>query len=337
VIAEVMTGNIEFLHPWWLAAFIFVAYIAYRLYFTQSHKEASLMVPEVKASFSVRTWKTIGHKWLPVLKLLAISMFIIAMARPRMTLQEEVVKADGIDIMMVLDLSSSMLAKDFNPDRLEVSKLVAKEFIEKRPHDRIGLVVFAGESYTQCPLTTDHNILQDFLFSLQTGILQDGTAIGMGLATAVNRIKDSDSKSKIVILLTDGVNNAGYIKPVTAAEIAKSFGIKVYTIGVGTMGQAVSPVSRRGDGQYIFGLANVEIDTELLENISEMTGGRYFRAVDRKSLEDIYSEIDKLEKTEIEVTVFKRYSELFRWFLYSGLLLLLVYLMLRFSIFRTFT
>lgn len=336
MIADVLAGNIELLHPWWLSAFIFVAYFAYKLYFTQSQKEASLMVPELKASFAVRTWKTIGYKWLPVLKLLAISMFIIAMARPRMTLKEEVVKADGIDIMMVLDLSSSMLAKDFNPDRLEVSKMVAKEFIEKRPHDRIGLVVFAGESYTQCPLTTDHNILQDFLFSLQTGILQDGTAIGMGLATAVNRIKDSDSKSKIVILLTDGVNNAGYIKPLTAAEIAESFGIKVYTIGVGTMGQAVSPVSRRGDGQYIFGLANVEIDTELLENISEMTGGRYFRAVDRKSLEDIYSEIDRLEKTEIEVTVFKRYSELFRWFLYSGLLLLLVYLMLRFSIFRTF-
>ena len=336
MIADVLAGNIELLHPWWLSAFIFVAYFAYKLYFTQSQKEASLMVPELKASFAVRTWKTIGYKWLPVLKLLAISMFIIPMARPRMTLKEEVVKADGIDIMMVLDLSSSMLAKDFNPDRLEVSKMVAKEFIEKRPHDRIGLVVFAGESYTQCPLTTDHNILQDFLFSLQTGILQDGTAIGMGLATAVNRIKDSDSKSKIVILLTDGVNNAGYIKPLTAAEIAESFGIKVYTIGVGTMGQAVSPVSRRGDGQYIFGLANVEIDTELLENISEMTGGRYFRAVDRKSLEDIYSEIDRLEKTEIEVTVFKRYSELFRWFLYSGLLLLLVYLMLRFSIFRTF-
>lgn len=336
MIAE-FSGNIEFLHPWWLSALAVIVYLIYRIYFTDKHSDPTLSVPEVKDTFDISTWKTIGFKWMPVLKLLALALFIIALARPRMTLKEEVVKAEGIDIIMVMDLSSSMLAKDFNPDRLEVSKLVAREFIEKRPYDRIGLVVFAGESYTQCPLTTDHNILRDFLFSLQTGILQDGTAIGMGLATAVNRIKDSDSKSKIVILLTDGVNNAGYIKPVTAAEIAQTYGIRVYTIGVGTMGQAISPVSRRNDGQYIFGLANVEIDTELLETIAEMTGGKYFRAVDRKSLENIYAEIDKLEKTEIELTVFNRYSEIYRIFVYTGLILFALYLVLRFSIFRTFT
>ena len=229
-----------------------------------------------------------------------------------------------------------MLSKDFDPDRLEVSKMVAKEFVEKRVHDRIGLVVFSGEAFTQCPLTTDHNIVTDFLSGLQVGMLQDGTAIGMGLATAVNRLKDSEAKSKIIILLTDGVNNAGYINPNTAAEIAKEYNVKVYTVAVGTMGQALSPVNRRSDGEYMFAMANVEIDTELLKQISELTDGKYFRAIDRESLENIYAEIDRLEKTEIEVNVYKRYKDEYRKFLYPALFLLIATWLLSFTIFRTF-
>jgi Ca-activated chloride channel family protein len=257
------------------------------------------------------------------------------MARPQLNLKEEKVKAEGIDIMMALDLSSSMLSKDFSPDRLEVSKMVAEEFVGKRQYDRIGLVVFAGEAFTQCPLTVDHNIVKDFLSDLKVGMVQDGTAIGMGLATAVNRLKDSDAKSKIIILLTDGVNNTGYINPITAAEIAKQYGIRVYTIGVGTMGSAMSPVNRGIDGEYYFAMSRVEIDTELLKKISEMTSGQYFRAIDRASLENIYAEIDRLEKTEIEVNVFKRYKDEYRPFLMMGLGLILLSFILQHTIFKT--
>jgi len=272
---------------------------------------------------------------MPVLRMLSYIFIVAAIARPQITLKEEEVKAEGIDIMMVMDLSSSMLAQDFRPDRLSVSKEVAKAFVDKRKFDRLGLAVFAGESFTQCPLTTDHRVVKDFLDNLQCGLLQDGTAIGMGLASAVNRLKDSESKSKVVILLTDGVNNAGYIKPMTAAEIAQEFDIKVYTIGVGSMGQALSPVSRRSDGKYIFGMARVEIDEQLLREISKLTNGRYYRATNEESLTAIYDEIDKLEKTEIEVSTFKRYSEEFRRFLLWGVGFLLFEIVLRLSVLRS--
>jgi Ca-activated chloride channel family protein len=239
--------------------------------------------------------------------------------------------------MMVMDLSSSMLAQDFQPNRLEVSKRVAIEFVGRRPYDRIGLAVFSGEAFTQCPLTTDHAVVKQFLASLQCGFLEDGTAIGMGLATGVNRIKDSEVKSKVIILLTDGVNNAGYIKPATAAEIAGQYGIKVYTIGVGSMGDALTPVSRRGDGQYIFGLARVEIDETLMQQIAEMTGGKYFRATSAQSLEKIYAEIDALEKTKIEVKAVKRYSEAYRFWLLAGLLMLVLEFAFRHSIVKSIT
>jgi len=228
-----------------------------------------------------------------------------------------------------------MLAQDFKPDRLEVSKRVASEFVDKRQYDRVGLVVFAGESFTQCPITTDHRVVKDFMSNLSCGLLEDGTAIGMGLASAVNRLKTSEAKSKVVILLTDGVNNAGYIKPNTAADIAKEFDVKVYTIGVGSMGQALSPVSRRSDGRYIFGMARVEIDETLLREIAQMTGGRYYRATTEQSLEAIYAEIDQLEKTEIDVTVFKRYSEEFGRFMIWGMGFLLLELVLRFTVLKT--
>ena len=268
--------------------------------------------------------------WLPdVLRLIGLIFLTLAIARPQLTLKEEEVKAEGIDIMLAIDLSSSMLAKDFEPDRLEVSKQVAIDFVKKRPYDRMGLAVFAGEAFTQCPLTTDQTILTDFMETLAVGTLADGTAIGMGLATAVNRLKDSESKSKIVILLTDGVNNTGYIDPQTASEIAEEYDVKVYTIGVGSEGNAMTPVNRRSNGQYVFRMSRVQIDEALLKEISKNTGGRYFRATDRIDLENIYAEIDRLEKTEIEINVFKRYEDEFRNFLLLGFLFLAIELVLR--------
>lgn len=292
-------------------------------------------MPTLEAVAGVKSWKANMQKLLPVLRGMAFVALVAALARPQLTLKDEKIKADGIDIFLAIDLSSSMLAQDFNPDRLEVCKRVAVEFVDKRQYDRIGLAVFSGEAFTQCPLTTDHRVLTDFIEGLRCGILEDGTAIGMGLATAVNRIKDSPSKSKVIILLTDGVNNAGYVKPITAAEIAKQFGVKVYTIGVGQEGTAVSPISRRSDGSYVMGMARVEIDEELLKQISEMTGGKYFRATTARSLERIYDEIDKLEKTEIEVTTVKRYSEEFYRFVWLAIGLLLFETLLRFTILRS--
>lgn len=292
-------------------------------------------MPTLEAIAMVATFRGTLRKYLPVLRALAFAALVIALARPQLTLQEEEIKAEGIDIFLVMDLSSSMLAQDFKPDRLEVSKRVAADFVEKRLYDRIGLAVFSGEAFTQCPLTTDHKVLNEFLANLKCGLLEDGTAIGMGLATSVNRLKDSDSKSKVVILLTDGVNNAGYIKPITAAEIAREYDVKVYTIGVGSTGDALTPVSRRSDGKYIFGLARVEIDEDLLQQIASMTGGQYFRATTAESLEQIYADIDQLEKTEIEITSIKRYSEEFHHFAFWGLLFLVLEILLRYTVFRT--
>lgn len=327
--------NFHFDSPWWLLGLIIVPAMIWYQYFSGRPKRSVITISDLGGLPSHRSWKERLYPYLPILYIAATGLLILSLARPQLSLTEEKVKAEGIDIMMVMDLSSSMLSKDFDPDRLEVSKAVAKEFVSKRVHDRIGLVVFSGEAFTQCPLTTDHNILNDFLSGLEVGLLTDGTAIGMGLATAVNRLKDSDAKSKIIILLTDGVNNAGYIQPTTAAEIAREYGVKVYTIAVGTMGHAMSPVNRGFNGEYLFAMAKVEIDTELLENIAAMTSAKYFRAIDRQSLENIYTEIDRLEKTEIEVNVFKRYKDQFRYFLIPGFILLLLGFILQNTIFRT--
>ncbi len=299
------------------------------------HRQVHMSFSSISAIEGIKTVRTILYPFLPVLLALGYSSLVLALAKPQLSLKEEEVKAEGIDIVMVMDISSSMLAQDFQPDRLSVSKEVAKAFIDKRVYDRIGLVVFAGESFTQCPLTTDHRVVKDFLDGLQCGLLEDGTAIGMGLASAVNRVKDSEITSKVIILLTDGVNNSGYIKPLTAAEIAKELDTRVYTIGVGTRGQALSPVQRRSDGRYIFGMANVEIDERLLNEIAEMTGGRYFRATDEQSLQEIYDEIDELEKTEMEITTFKRYSDEYRPFLLFGIIMILANIVLKMTVFKT--
>jgi Ca-activated chloride channel homolog len=327
--------NIEFVSPQALLLLLLIPLAAfwywYRLQKQQSYISISTTAPLTGNS----SWRARFFPFLPILRALAFAAMVFALARPQLSLKEEDIKAEGIDIILVMDISSSMLAQDFQPDRLQVSKEVAKEFIDKREYDRIGLVVFAGESFTQCPLTTDHRVVKEFLDGLQCGMLEDGTAIGMGLASAVNRMKESEAKSKVVILLTDGVNNSGYIKPITAAEIAQQLETKVYTIGVGTRGQALSPVSRRSDGRYIFGMANVEIDEKLLNEIAKMTGGVYYRATDEKSLEDIYAEIDRLEKTEMDITTFKRYSEEFRQFLSLALMLLILEIVLRMTVFKT--
>ncbi len=332
-----MFNNINFIHPWFFLLLLLIPLVAYLRYKQRGQHHASLKMPTLQAVKNIGSWKVVLQKWLPLLRALAFVALVFALARPQATLKEENVTADGIDIFLVIDLSSSMLAQDFKPDRLEVSKRVAADFVDKRPYDRIGLAVFAGEAFTQCPLTTDHNVLKDFISELRCGLLEDGTAIGMGLATAVNRIKDSDAESKVVILLTDGVNNAGYVKPLTAAEISKEFEVKVYTIGVGSEGEALAPTSRRSDGRYQFSRTRVEIDEDLLTQIAEMTGGKYFRAVNEKRLELIYNEIDRLEKTEIEVTTIKRYSEEFYRFVWVALALLLLELLLRFSVLRSIT
>ena len=328
-------GNLTFLNPEFFFLLLLLPLLGAWYYWRYRQHYASVRMSSLQSVANIVSWKGRMRALLPLLRALAFALLVIAIARPQSTLKEEEIKAEGIDIVLVMDLSSSMLAQDFKPDRLEVSKRVASEFVSKRQYDRLGLAVFAGESFSQCPLTTDHSIVKEFLGNLKCGILEDGTAIGMGLATAVNRLKDSESKSKVVILLTDGVNNAGYVKPKTAAEIAREFGVKVYTVGVGSTGEAPTPVSRRSDGRYIFGLARVEIDEQLLREIAEMTGGQYFRATSAESLEQIYQVIDQLEKTEIEVTSIRRYSEEFGRFAFWALILLVLELSLRYTILRT--
>ncbi|HAV29064.1 MAG TPA: aerotolerance regulator BatA [Saprospirales bacterium] len=328
-------NNIEFSSPYWLLLLAIIPLMLLYKYYSKRQEIEPMTFSTLESISGLYSWKEKAIKPLPILRYLALAALILAMARPQQTLKEEVVKAEGIDIILAMDLSSSMLAKDFDPDRLTVSKEVAAKFVDKRVYDRIGLVVFAGDSFTQTPLTTDHNILKDFLANIVCGMLDDGTAIGMGLATATNRLKDSKSKSKVIILLTDGVNNAGYIKPLTAAEIAKEYDMKIYTIGVGTTGAALTPVNRRNDGKFVFGMSKVNIDEKLLSEISKMTGGRYFRATDEAMLNSIYDEIDQLEKTEMEVNVFKRYKDIFRIPLMLAFGLLLLEFILRQTVLRT--
>jgi Ca-activated chloride channel family protein len=329
-----MDSGVPFADPYWLLLLSVIPLMIYWQAWRGKKAHVHVGMPDLRGLYPVRGWRARLDPVLGVLKYLSLAALIVAMARPQKTLKEEEVKAEGIDIFLVMDLSSSMLAKDFNPDRLEVSKRVAIEFVDKRPYDRIGLAVFAGESFTQCPLTTDHRVVKDFLASLQCGVLQDGTAIGMGLAAGVNRLKDSEAKSKVIILLTDGVNNAGYIKPLTAAEVAKKFDVRVYTIGIGTMGDALAPMSRREDGRYVFGMTRVEIDEDLMREIATMTGGQYFRATSAERLEGIYAEIDRLEKTEVDVTVFTRYKDLYYQWLIAGLIGLCLYLMMKWTVLR---
>ena len=279
-------------------------------------------------------------KWqalLFVLRMVALGFILLALARPQTQDVSTQTKTNkGIDIVMAIDVSSSMLARDLKPSRLSALKKVAADFIAKRTSDRIGLVVYAGESYTKTPITSDKALVIDVLNKVNyDGVINDGTAIGMGLATSVNRLRDSKAKSKIIILLTDGVNNTGFVDPKTAAGLAQSFGIKTYTIGLGSNGSAPAPVALRPDGSFVYQMTKVEIDEELLKTIAAETGGSYYRATDNKKLEAIYKEIDTLERTEVEEIRYTKYNEEFRIFIFWALGALLLEWILRHTIFKS--
>ena len=318
----------------WLLAVIPVLVFWYVL--KKRKQTAQLSVSSVQGFKKNSVWTTIKHL-LFGLRIIAVILIVCALARPQtVEVSSKTKTTRGVDIVMAIDVSASMLAKDLKPNRLEALKNVAADFIKGRPNDRIGLVEYAGESYTKTPITSDKSIVLQSLKGIKYNtIITGGTAIGMGLATAVNRIKDSRAKSKIIILLTDGVNNAGFIDPQTASELALEYGIKTYTIGLGTNGMALSPVALN-NGVFQYGRVQVEIDEELLKEIAEVTGGKYFRATDNRKLKAIYKEIDALEKTEVEEFKFYNYEEKFRPLVLLALGLLLFEFLLRFTLFRSF-
>jgi Ca-activated chloride channel homolog len=329
-------NRISFADPGLLFLLLIVpALIAF--YVIKQHKAtAALRVPGLQQLEKAgNTFRNYLRHFLFTLRVLGISLLIIALARPQATDKFQDVSTEGIDIVLTLDISGSMLARDFKPDRLDASKNVATEFISGRPYDRIGLVVFSGESFTQCPLTTDHAVLINLLREIQSGMIEDGTAIGMGLANAVNRIKDSEAKSKVIILLTDGINNRGEIAPATAAGIAKTFGIRVYTIGVGTQGMAPYPVQTPFGIQYQN--MPVEIDEAILKDIAQTTGGKYFRATDNNKLVQVYNEIDKLEKSKIDVRQFTRKEEKYLTPALIAFCLFMIEILLRLTVLRKLT
>ena len=323
-----------FLHPnYFFLLLLLIPLIGWYIW-KQKEMSASLQISSFRGFSAIRKSKIVYFRHLPfVLRVFAIAFIITALARPQSSNKMHTSTTEGIDILISLDISSSMYAMDFKPNRLEAAKDVAIDFIKGRPTDRIGLVIFAAESFTQCPLTIDHAVLVNLFKGVHIGMLQDGTAIGNGLATAVSRIKDSDAKSKVIILLSDGENNMGEVAPLTAAEIAKTFGIRVYTIGVGTVGTAPFPVNT------VFGqqIQNVEvnIDEQMLTEIANITGGHYFRATNNNKLAEIYKEIDEMEKTKTEVQEFTKTSEEFLPFALLALLLLLIEIVLRNTVLRT--
>ena len=333
-----MFDGIEFSNPQFFWLFLTLP-IAIAWYVWKRKKQT----PSVKIS-SVKGFKTTSSilpKLRPILfllRLVALAALITAMARPQTTEVTTKSKSTrGIDIVIAIDVSASMLAKDLRPNRLEALKLVAADFIKGRPNDRIGLVEYAGESYTKTPITSDKNIVLSSLNSIRyNNIIEGGTAIGMGLSTSVNRLKDSKAVSKVIILMTDGVNNAGFIDPKIASELALEFGIKTYTIGVGTNGTALSPVALNNNGSFVYDNVPVEIDEDLLKEIAEVTGGKYFRATNNEKLKDIYDEIDKLEKTEVEEFKYTNYEEKYRPLILLAGILLLLELLLKFTVFRSF-
>mgnify|MGYP001140983738 CR=1 FL=1 len=331
-----MLENVSYANPnfFWLFLALPLAILWYIL--KQKEQNATLRIPSIQGFTHKSLLPNLKHV-LFGLRLLALSAIIMALARPQTEdISTRTKTTKGIDIVIAIDVSSSMLARDLKPNRLSALKEVAADFIKKRPNDRIGLVVYAGEGYTKTPITTDKTIVLNALREITYGQLEDGTAIGMGLATSVNRLKESEAKSKIIILLTDGVNNSGFIEPQTAADLAIEFGIKTYTIGLGTNGNALTPISYNADGSFRYGMRQVEIDEALLQDIAKLTGGTYFRATDNESLEAIYDEINKLEKTEIEEFKYYRYEEKFRpWIILAGALLILEWI-LRNTLFRSF-
>ncbi|MEP6746408.1 MAG: VWA domain-containing protein [Bacteroidota bacterium] len=327
--------NIIFGQPWMLLLFAVLPLLVWWHLRKQSGRQASVLISSLSKVKGIRSWKTTLRHLPFICRLLCISCIILALARPQTRNDEELVSGEGVDIVLAIDVSGSMLAQDFTPNRMEAAKEVAANFVANRPTDRIGIVIFSGESFTLCPLTTDQNVLKTQIYNIQSGLLEDGTAIGSGLATSVDRLRSSKSKSKVIILLTDGENNGGQIPPLTAKELAKATGVKVYTIGVGTEGFAQTPMQTQ-TGAVVMQKEKVNIDEKLLTQIAVETGGKYFRAKDNESLRNIYTEIDKLEKSKIEVTALKRYSEKFFPFAIAALAFLLTEMVFRFTVFKKF-
>jgi Ca-activated chloride channel family protein len=332
-----MMGKITFLNPEFLWLFLVLPIAIGWLFYKRNQLSATVKMSSLEPFKQNRTFLAKAKPFLHVLRILALSSIIIALARPRsvdVTSKSKTTK--GIDIVMAIDVSSSMLANDLKPNRLEALKKVASTFVQDRINDRIGLVVYAGESYTRTPVTSDKTIILQSLKTIEydDSIIADGTGIGVGLATAINRIKDSKAKSRIIILLTDGVNNSGTIDPRTASEIAKEYGIKVYTIGIGTNGKAMFPVAKDANGKLVFRMMPVEIDEKLMQEIAKATDAKYFRATSNKKLKAIYDEINKLETTEIDEKKFYNYDEKYKPFVLIAFVLLGVEVLLRNSVFR---
>jgi Ca-activated chloride channel family protein len=324
--------HIVFAYPVVFSLLLLIPLVIY--WYTKKRRQGTVMVSSTRNFGETQSWKNWFRHTPFLFRVLAIICLILALARPQIRNDEELTNGEGIDIILCLDISGSMLAQDFSPNRMEAAKRVASDFIDARPTDRIGLVIFSGESFTMAPLTTDRTVLKNQLFNVESGLLEDGTAIGSGLATSVERLRSSRSRSKVIILLTDGENNGGLIDPNTAKEIAKSVGVRVYTIGVGTEGFAPMPVQTAGG--VIMQKEKVSIDEKLLTQIANETGGKYFRAKDNESLSSIYKEIDQLEKTRIEITTLKRYSEQFFPFALAAALFVFLEYLLRFSLFRKY-
>lgn len=327
--------HINFAQPWMLLLFALLPLFAWWYFSKQPHRQASILISSLSKVTGIHSWKTTLRHLPFICRLLCISCIILALARPQTRNDEELVNGEGVDIILAIDVSGSMLAQDFTPNRIEAAKEVAAAFVANRPTDRIGIVIFSGESFTLCPLTTDQQVLKTQIYNIQSGLLEDGTAIGSGLATSVDRLRASKSKSKVIILLTDGENNGGQIPPLTAKELAKATGVKVYTIGVGTDGFAQTPMQTQ-TGAVVMQREKVNIDEKLLTQIAVETGGKYFRAKDNESLKGIYTEIDKLEKSKIEITALKRYTEKFFPFAIAAMAFLLTEMVLRFTMFKKF-
>ncbi|MBN2273395.1 MAG: VWA domain-containing protein [Bacteroidales bacterium] len=324
----------EFAHPHYLYLLTGIILLVIWYIFSYRHLQADLQISSASAIKPVSKTTRVKLRHLPfIFRMAAIAFIIIVLARPQSTDFHEKTTTEGIDIILAIDISGSMLARDFTPDRLEAAKDVAVEFISGRPNDRIGLVVFSAESFTQCPLTNDHATLINLFKDIKSGIIEDGTAIGLGLSNAVTRLKNSEAISKVVILLTDGMNNTGSIDPITAAEIAKTFGIRVYTIGVGMKGMAPYPF-QDVFGRTVIQKVPVEIDEPVLQEIADMTSGNYFRATNNEKLRQIYAKIDQLEKSKIDVKEYSRKQEEYRLYAGIALLLLFIEMLLRYTVFR---
>ena len=324
-----MFKNIVFANPefFWLLLLLPLMLLWY--WYWNKKSQANVTFSTTIAFKKTKSWSDALYHLLFVLRMIAIALIVVALARPQTHSENAKTKiTDGIDIVMAIDVSASMLSQDLKPNRFEALKKVASQFVKDRSNDRIGLVIYAGESYTKTPVTTDKSIILNALSEITYGQIEDGTAIGMGLATAVNRLKESKAKSRVIILLTDGVNNTGFIDPQTAAELAAEYGIKVYTVGIGTNGMALSPYALNADGSIIYRMQQVDIDEPLMKKIAQVTKGRYFRATNNQKLQQIYDEINQMETTKIEEFKYTEVDEKFRWWvLVAGVLLLLEFVL----------